>query len=315
MGGSMKNTHSNCKEFVQVVEELLARRRAEPHAPDRWQDFTRGELIDLVYGGYHDLIHGRIINPPKRSIVMEIAEYLLATSSEINRLLVAAHLAPALTLLEGAALQAALDIAKRVVSYWPIPSYIATRDWSIHGWNRTLLTLWDVTDQELKAIPSKKRHILHLIFDPELPIYHRLFHSGDLTEDIWTYTARLNVAAFKQSNLLCEHDEWYKDRVNSLMSLPRFAELWQEVKIDTGILLDPPEGRPFPTYSTEIATHGLKVWVLGLQVSVGNFDYPLLISYLPYRDADQQSFLELGLPTPDNGWGTERKLMKEQGTF
>jgi hypothetical protein len=301
------NPHPNCEEFVRVVEDLLARRRAEPRTSERWQGFTRGELIDLVYGSYHDMIHGRIANPPKRFIVMSIAEYLLATSAEINRLLIAAHAPPALVLLEGTELQAALDIAKTVVSYWPIPSYIATRDWSIHGWNTSLLNLWDVTDQELRAIPSKNMHILHLIFDPELPIYHRLFHTSNLMEDVWTYTAKLNIAAFKQSNLLCQNDPWYKNRVTSLMRLPRFAELWHEVKIDTGILLDPPEGRPFPTYSTEIETHGRKVWVLGIQTSVGNFDYPLLISYLPYRDVDRQNFIELGLPTPENRWGTDVK--------
>lgn len=298
------NVPPDGREFVRVVEEILAKRRQELATNSRiygYKQFTRDELADLAYSSYKHLFRGKLRNPPRRYIVLEIAEYLEASLKELNRLLVSAGYAPEQSPLEGAELRAALEIAEFVASYWPIPSYYMTRDWTIHGWNRHLMTLYDLTDADVEPIPLEKRHVLQLIFDPTLPIYHRLRGNAET----WAYTAKLNIFGFKSANLLCQHDDWYKDRVANLMALPEFSRFWKEVETDRAIPLDPIGGRPFPTYSTEITTHGRTVWVLGLFTSVGNIDFPYLVSYLPYREADRRTFAEIGLPIPGSRWESD----------
>jgi hypothetical protein len=294
----MVRKNNPCQEFVRLVEELLAKRRAQYKSKQHIPEFTRDELTETAYSSYRDLYFGRIVNPPKRTVVMAIADYLEATLKERNRLLVAAGYVPEQTPLEGRELEAALAIANRVISYWPFPSYIMTRDWTIQGWNQLVLKLFDLAEEEIAVLPLEKRHVLYLIFDLDLPIYHRL--NGN--HETWAYTAKLNLYGFKQTNMLCVNDAWYKRLITNLMKLPDFAQFWHEVEIDRSIVLDPIGKHPFPTYSTEITTHGRSVWVFGLHTSLGNFDFPLIVSYLPYRDVDRQTFLELGLPTPENGW-------------
>src|SRR6185295_6145506 len=97
--------HPNCRDFVSTVEELLKRRQGELDASDAprpaWRDddwgprtFTRTELQDIVYSSYQRMRQGHINRPPRRSIVMEIADYLNCTLEERNRLLIAADTAP-----------------------------------------------------------------------------------------------------------------------------------------------------------------------------------------------------------------------------
>jgi len=96
--------HPDCREFVEVVEDLLNRRQnnLSNHISTRaWQDnlwgprtWTRTEMEDMVYSSYKQMRRGRITRPPRREVVIDMADYLDCTIDERNRLLVAANLPP-----------------------------------------------------------------------------------------------------------------------------------------------------------------------------------------------------------------------------
>src|SRR5438128_3725909 len=100
----LEKVHPDCRDFVVVIEELLSRRREEladgiePHSlfDNEWgpRTWTQTDMEDMVYSSYKQMRRGRITRPPKREIVMDIADYLNCTMQERNRLLEAAHFAP-----------------------------------------------------------------------------------------------------------------------------------------------------------------------------------------------------------------------------
>src|SRR5919201_3218564 len=231
--GLFNRTAPECRDFAVVVEELLARRRREAaqirplppgRAPQRWgpKRWTREELCDVAYSSYKALLRGRPRAPPRRAVVLAIADYLECTLAERNRLLVAAQYAPQPPYLTGAALTAALVLAQETVDYVPLPAYVVTREWDVRSTNAHLLTLVGATQAQVDAIPPEQRNILQLVFDPSLPLYERL--SG--TPEAWERTARCGIYSFKRDNVLCEDEAWFRHRVERLMSLPRFAEYW-----------------------------------------------------------------------------------------
>ncbi len=193
--------HPECEAFVLWVETLLERRRGElrqPAAPGRlasdWgpRSWTRTELEDMVYSSYKQMRKGRITRPPRREVVMELADYLECTLEERNRLLLAAGAAPIAPYLTGAELEAALRIATSVAEQLPIPSVIITRDWHIHHFNDRLVQLFEVTPQQLAALAPHQFNILHLLFDPALPLYPHLIQN----RASWTRMARQTIYAF-----------------------------------------------------------------------------------------------------------------------
>lgn len=312
----MPNFHVRVAEFGRTVEEIRLRRQAERRnqlkgsgrlrrrhdepvsKTYRVKTFSQQDLSARTYPPYMAMLAGRDNRHPPRFIVMNMAEYLNCTLAERNRILVAAGYAPEEPYLQGQLLDDALGYAHRVIHYLPLPSFVVTRDWQVHDWNATLLTLYDVSDAEVRAIPEKQRNVLHLLFDETLPFRSRL--SGH--RETWLYTAILNIYGFKHQNLLCRYDSWYIELVERLRDQDDFSELWEKVEIDSTLPLDPHNTSTFPLYSTEILTHGTSVWVMGIHAGLGNFDYPMVVSYLPYDDKAQAKFTELGLPTPDNQW-------------
>jgi MmyB-like transcription regulator ligand binding domain len=187
------------------------------------------------------------------------------------------------------------------VDYVPLPAYVVTREWDVRSTNAHLLTLIGATRAQVDAIPPEQRNILHLAFDPGLPLYERL--SG--TREAWERTARCSIYGFKLDNVLCQHDEWYRHRVQHLMGLPRFAEYWQQIQIDS-------EARgggrgPASVRRDRIGiTHptGTVVRVRPLLMLLGAIDYPRVVAFLPADRASRRAFGTLHLPTPDNGWGS-----------
>ena len=254
MPGLFDRTAPECRDFAIVVEELLARRRGEAaHArrPRRgwpregWglKRWTREELCDDAYSSYKALLKGSIRRPPRRTVVLAIADYLECTLAERNRLLVAAQYAPQQPYLTGAALTAALARAQETMGYVPLPAYVVTREWDVRSVNAHLLTLVGATGAQVDAIPPEERNILHLVFDPSLPLYERL--SG--TPEAWERTARCGIYSFKRDNVLCEDEAWYRHRVQRLLGVPRFAEYWRQIQIDLEARGDgfvPASGRP-----------------------------------------------------------------------
>ncbi len=159
----ISKVHPACHDFVNVVEELLERRRSEIHQlnnselswrEDDWgpRTWTRTELEYIVYSSYKQMRNGRITRLPCRETVMEIADYLNCNLEERNRLLVAAELPPVSSYLSGESLEAVLQVAISVAQNLAMPAMIINRDWKIHYFNEHLLRLYGVTSEQLVVI-------------------------------------------------------------------------------------------------------------------------------------------------------------------
>jgi hypothetical protein len=125
----------DCYEFVSVVEDLLERRQQEvlearltepAWQVDEWgpRKWHRTELENMVYSSYKRMRQGFISHPPRREVVMEIADYLNCTVSERNRLLIAAHTYPIEAYFAGPELKRLVEIAARVAQEFTLPLMI-----------------------------------------------------------------------------------------------------------------------------------------------------------------------------------------------
>lgn len=290
----------DCRDLARVIEELLARRRQEAAQGSSariqrdWpKEWTRDELCDVVYSSYKALLKGAIRRPPRRQVVMELADYLECSLEERNRLLVAARYTAEQPYLQGAQLETALAIAQTVIDELPLPAHSLTRAWDIHLVNDQLLRLLGLEREQLMALPPEQRNVLQLVFDPELPL-HTLLSPNPET---WDQTARREVYGFKQQNQLCQYDDWYAERVAQLMRLPHFARYWQQTTLDT-----PPASADHHTFSTYLFElcypDGTTLHVRSLLIALGDIDYPKVIAYIPADQPTRQVFSRWGLAAP-----------------
>ena len=265
---------------------------------DSWpREWTASELRDAVYSSYLALRNGKLKRPPPPHTVMEIADYLECNLEERNRLLLAARYAPVPPFLSGDMLQCVVNTMREVTEYLPLPSYVINRDWNILYLNQYVLKLFGFSQEDLTKATPDRLNVLHLIFDPELPMYQFLAHDPDA----WEHIARRNIYGFKLENALSQYEDWFEPHVAKLMKLPRFAELWEQVQTDGYADIE----AAFLYYDIEILiSNGKAVRVRPILTSLGNYGYPLIVSYIPVDQASRAAFTELGIPTPDNGWGT-----------
>lgn len=293
--------HPDCREFVVVVEDLLERRRAElvagPDTVPAWRrdhwgprTWSRSEFEDMVYASYKPMRQGRVTRPPRREKVMEIADYLDCTLDERNRLLLAARATPVSPYLTGAALDVALQVAVDIADRLPVPTVIINRDGRIHHLNAHTFALNGASPDLLAAVPHEAFNILHLLFDPRLPLHQRLIQN----RDSWTRMVRQTILGFKQANLLCHFEPWYQALVGQFMTLPEFETHWHAVQIDAAAsaAVDP--------VVLEVAIPECQCTVLlrPLLVSVGyfQFDFPQIVALTPADAASGAALRALGIP-------------------
>ncbi len=285
--------HPDCQAFVLCVESLLERRRAELRRPaagalpaNAWgpRSWFRTELEDMVYSSYKQMRKGRITRPPRREVVMELADYLECTLEERNRLLLAAGAAPIAPYLTGAELHAALRIATGVAEQLAIPAVIITRDWHIHYFNDQLIQLFEVTPAQLAALAPHQFNVLHLLFDPALPLHPHLIQN----RDSWTRMARQTIYAFKGANQLNQFDGWYSEVLAQLLALPEFADHWASVTVDQPFAADLSACNQASTLTLEFqvqpaAGPAQRIWLRPLLISVGyfQFDFPQIVAFVP----------------------------------
>lgn len=296
--------------LAEIIEKIRLQRKTGVKGKQRaGKQFSQSELQHQAYRGYLNLLYGRVLNPPPRDEVIQIAEYLECTPAERNAILRAAGYAEEEALIAGDSLEAGLARARQVIAYLPFPAFVATRDWGIHDWNPHLLTLYAITPEEADAVPPERRNVLDLIFDPEFPIRNRLGANDPERRHIWRTTALQNIYWFKRNNRLSEEEPWYQKVVSRLTDLPDFAELWEQVDPVAQVEIDPYpfSNSAFPGYTTQITRPNSRaIWVTGLEASLGNFNYPIVIFYLPVNAESQRMLTELDLPTPENGWGSAK---------
>lgn len=298
-GDGMASTKPECEEFVTAMEELLEKCSKDGRLRMRREFTDEFPFYSSIRNGRRGL--------PSRNEVMSIADFLKCTFGERNKLLIEADCSPIDDYIDDKQqLADIMLVAHKLVNYLPYPSFAVTRDDTLHEWNELTTILFNIPNQVLKATPERDRSVLRYIFDPSTPVYSLLTNNSKNTQ-WWRYTAKLNIFRFKSYNILCRNDQWYKDRVKSLMHLPEFESIWNTIHIDTGIdeiKKAMPIKMPFPEYVTVMFTpDGYELKVRGLQIDFMNKDFPRIISFIPDDDSTRKRFTQLGIPTPDNGWG------------
>lgn len=307
---SIEKIHPACRDFVNVVEELLEKRRSESaaltHSESFWREddwgpraFTRTELEYRVYSSYKQMRNGRITRPPRRETVMEIADYLNCNLDERNRLLVAAELAPISAYLSGESLDAVLQVAIAVTQNLDMPAMIINRDWRIHFFNEHLIRLYGVTPEQLASIAPEQMNILNLLFDPQLPLYPRLIQN----RPSWTRMARQTIYGFKSANTLYQFEPWYQEMVTRLMQLPDFEKHWKTVSASVDFDADSSlqNQHPAVTVDTIVSfaeSNQQRAWIRPLLISVGyfQFQFPQIVAFLPADIESQKIFSQIGVP-------------------
>jgi hypothetical protein len=239
---------------------------------------------------------GHITRPPRREIVMAIADYFNCTLLERNRLLLAAHTFPVEVFLTGPELEQALAVAKDIARTLPMPAMVINRDWRIHYFNDGLLRLYDVSAQQIADLPSSLVNLLQLLFDPALPLYPNVIrHRAS-----WEQMAIQTICAFKLANQLSIYEPWYQQTVSQFMRLPGFAEYWRQAQLDQHVTAAPtvPLGVILETTVPRLDNPARTLSVRPLAVSVGYFHYtfPQIIGLLPVAAADRAIFEEIELP-------------------
>lgn len=291
--------HPECRDFVATVEELLERRRNAQAAgleyPTQWRQdpwgprsWHRTELEDMVYSSYKQMRQGRITRPPRREVVMEIADYLNCTLVERNRLLLAAHAAPVSLYLTGDRLDELLPVAIGVARRLNIPAMVINRDWGIHYQNEQMLAAFAISPAQLAALRPEQRNVLHLLFDPDLPLQPNLIGHPES----WRRMARQTIYAFKLANLLCQFEPWYHELVGRLMRLPAFAGHWDTVLVDAAFDSDPSVQLQSAAITLDVALtrppagqEQLRLRPLVISVGYFQFDFPLVLAFLPADEA------------------------------
>jgi MmyB-like transcription regulator ligand binding domain len=300
--------HPDCVEFVRVIEALLLFRQQEagrgrkilPY--DSWEDewgprkWHRTELEDMVYSSYKRMRQGHITRPPRREVVMEIADYFQCTLLERNRLLLAAHTFPVELYLTGLELERVLRVVIETACVLPIPAMIINRDWRIHYLNESILRLYDVSPEQIAALPASSVNMLQLLFDPALPLYPNLI----VNRESWVQMALQTLYGFKMANLLSMYEPWYQQVVSQLARLPEFSWYWQQVHLEKRVEAAPTSavGVTLETTVPRLGDPSRSLSLRPLVISTGYFHYtfPQIIGLLPISPEGQAIFEEIGLP-------------------
>ncbi|GEM47279.1 MmyB family transcriptional regulator [Deinococcus cellulosilyticus] len=261
-----------CRPFAETCEDLLKRRQSGvTHLFKTW---TRDEVCDLVYSSYKAMLRGGVRHPPRRNQVLDLADYFECTLAERNSLLVSAGYAPLNLYLTGPELAEALQVGMDTLNLLPFPSVLITRDWSIHAVNAAVLEMFQVEAEVFHALPEHARHLLHLAFDPGLPLYHKL--SGG-TQGWWDLVVR-DVLTFRRENQFATQEPWFQARLSSLLQLPGFPPAWKQAGQDHHDLeLSALHRMDFQMDTGEILPLRLTYTLLG------ELDYPRIMSYIPMQ--------------------------------
>ena len=302
--------HPDCVEFVRVIEELLLLRQHEAGQcrqalpfearEDEWgpRKWHRTEFEDMVYSSYKRMRQGHITRPPRREVVMEIADYFQCTLLERNRLLLAAHTFPVERYLTGSELERVLHVAIETACTLPMPTMIINRDWRIHYISESLLRLYDLSPEQIAELPASSVNMLQLLFDPTLPLYPNLM----INRKSWEQMALRTIRGFKLANLLSIYEPWYQQVVSQLMHLPEFSRYWQQDDLEKRMEAAPtePAGVTLETTIPYLRDPSRSLSMRPLLISTGYFRYtfPLIIGLLPISGEDQAIFEEIGLPYP-----------------
>ncbi len=302
--GSPPRVAPDCAQFTSVVGAILARRRADPsrrRAAASWggvpRSWTKDELCDVAYSSYRALLRGAVRRPPRREVVLTIADYLECTMVERNQLLTAARYAIEHPGPGGAELRRVLSELRVVISALPLPAYAVSRDWTMQLINDHLLVALGLARADVVGLPASARNVLRLLFDPALPV-RRLLEPDQVS---WSQLAVFSIMRFRQDNLLWQYDAWYQGLIAKLSDLPDFSRYWRQVQ--SGQLTDPAASGLASARITVTRPDGRALCLLPLTIELHGMGYPGIVGFLPADSVTSAQLTSLGLPSPANHWG------------
>lgn len=303
----MNNTDVlRARQFVEAVDALIELRQQElkegKRTKDLWRfpgdvweirNYTSTQIRQKIYGTFADLKGEKIRKLPSRDMIMQIADYLDCTIEQRNKLLSICEYVQVPIRETGERLEVALSVAEEVLKESAYPGYVINRDWDIHIINAGLLQFIGMSPEMFKAIDLKRRNVLQIIFDPDLGVRHGL----EVSEADWLYIARRNIYGFKYVNQFSQREPWFQERVERWHTLPDFEQLWRETNLDTPISYDD-DGTPFAFYKTTMQTPKGIIRFRSVLSSLGNYDYPQVVTYQPVDTQSKLVYLELGIGLP-----------------
>jgi PAS domain-containing protein len=296
---------AECAEFASLVEGLLQRRRSDPdyrRAAAEWNAvprvWTRDELCDVAYSSYRALLRGAVRRPPRREVVLDIADYLQCTMTERNQLLVAARYAIEHPGPRGSELQQAVDVLRIVMDKLPLPAYAVGRDWTILLINDHLLSVLGLSLEDIVGLPAQSRNVLRLLFDPALPVRGLL----EPDRESWSRLAAFSVLRFIQDNLLWQYDSWYRTLITRLSDLPDFSDYWRLAQ--SGDLAAAAESAGLASARITITRPDGRTLVMQpMNIDLLGPGYPGIVSFLAAEDQTARVMHALNVPSDANHWG------------
>jgi len=302
--GLQPRVASDCTEFTSVVETILARRHGDParrRAAASWggvpRSWTKDELCDVAYSSYRALLRGAVRRPPRREVVLTIADYLECTMIERNQLLTAARYAIEHPGPGEAELRRVFGELRVVIDALPLPAYAVSRDWTMQLINDHLLVALGLARAEVASLPASSRNVLRLLFDPALPV-RRLLEPDQAS---WSQLAAFSIVRFRQDNVLWQYDAWYQGLIAKLSDLPDFSRHWRQAQ--SGQLADLAAIGLASARITVTRPDGRALCLRPLNIELHGIGYPGIVGFLPADTASSEQLRTLGLPSPANHWG------------
>lgn len=241
----MNAVNANCLEFVRVIEKLMKRRHDErisgAHARQQWPSgngmtervYNRTQLRELVYSSYTAMLQGKIKEPPARSVVLHIADYLACDALECDDLLLAAGYYTRPHNHNDDERARLIEICTEIAQGNVMPSVVITRDWDLHYINAAMNGLLSAFGGDPKTA-KYPRNLMDLLIHPAAPGHRLALAAG---HEAFLTSMRMAITTFKRDNAMCEQEPWYLERLARWRALttpvnPAFDEMWDEVRRD-----------------------------------------------------------------------------------
>ncbi len=193
---------------------------------------------DIAHNYYGEIERNR--RDPGRETLLSIAQRGLGLNlNETNLVLLAGGYAPLPQVLTSVEMARLFKLVEAYLQKMlPYPALVVGQMGHILKWNSAFPLVFGVA---LEKIPSRKRNLLRLTFDPDYA-WRDCFVG-------WEAFARYQVALFQRTTLGLPPDDDQRQLLEDLHRLPGFEKLWQETTpelVDTFLAQEWPLRLPLP---------------------------------------------------------------------
>jgi hypothetical protein len=282
--------------FVNRTLEILYKRRQEVFLnPNKYllstfgmkqshKNFNETEFCLVTGFNWDGFINGTTRFPDRHDVIT-IGQYLECSQIEAAELMAMAGYIPEELPSNGFEFNNAIPIRKEVLDYLRQPGYVLTRDWNIIYWNSAIIKILGLEsiDLALKNMSPNERNLLRLIFDTDLPVRDMIAKAKGQT---WEAQAVRNIHAFILDNILNIQEDWYKEILSDLKTLPRFEELYDNARATNYRYAERMEFVTIfsvPKYNKDLALRSNFI-------RLGNANYPQITFFTPANNETETIF-------------------------